>query len=475
MLGNKLFKPIVAFSLLFFLLLNTGTYAQQALSLEEKVAGALRFQTISYNDTAKTDWRNFDGFQAYLKIQFPRLHALVLPERIGGHSLLYRWEGKHPSLLPIMFNLHQDVVPVANTHGTAWTYPPFDGTIADGYVWGRGALDTKGPLVALMAAIEQLISEGFQPPCDVYIALGQDEEIGGLQGAFNIAKVLSERKIRLAFVLDEGPSVVEDVFDANDPPVALIGLAEKGFANIELTANGVGGHSSIPSFETAIGTMAAALQKIKKHPMPQHLLPLTLEGLEGVAPIMDKKTQFAIKNNRLLKGQILKAMAKEPITDAVTRTKISPTMINGGIKANILPREVTAILNVRLLQGDSLADVLAHLKKVINDKRVDIKAWPSYTEASPITSSKTTQFALLKSSILEVHPSALISPTLMPAGTDSKNFTGLSENLFRFSPFKIPKAEAERIHNNDERIPIAACQEMQQFYKVLIQKLPEKW
>ena len=205
----------------------------------------MRFQTVSFNDSAQTDWASFDRFQAFLAKQFPRLHKAVQPEVIGGHSLLYQWVGKNPAAMPVMFNLHQDVVPVSNTEN-AWTYPPFEGTIADGYIWGRGALDTKGPLISVMEAIEQLIIEGFQPPCDVYLALDQDEEVGGKAGASNIAKTLEARQIKLAFVLDEGPSVVEDVFDAADPPVALIGLAEKGFANIELTAHSIGGHSSIP-------------------------------------------------------------------------------------------------------------------------------------------------------------------------------------------------------------------------------------
>lgn len=475
MLVNKnIFRSAL---ILFFglIALNSTLFGQAQVQLPEKLAGALRFPTIAHIDTLETDWDSFFAFQKYLAHQFPRLHSTLELETIGGHSLLFKWKGKYAETLPIMFNHHQDVVPADTSMAGAWTYPPFEGKIADGYIWGRGALDTKGPMLAIMEAIEQLIESGFQPPCDIYLALGQDEEVGGMNGARKIAKTLEARNIKMALIFDEGPSVVEAIFEENNPPVALVGLAEKGAVNIQLTAKGLGGHSSIPPFETAIGKMAAAISKVEQNPMPARLLPITLESFRSVAPLLDGKTQFALKNANLLRGQILKALAKEPITDALIRTKISPTVIEGGYKENVLPREVRANLNVRLLQGDSISSVLAYLKEIINDPDIEFQVVPGFVEASPITSSQTAQFAHFKASMLEVYPDAIVSPTLMPAGTDSKNYTRLSENIFRCSPFKIGKEEAERIHNNDERIAISSLENLVHFYRNFIESLPSEW
>jgi carboxypeptidase PM20D1 len=197
-----------------------------------------------------------------------------------------------------------------------------------------------------------------------------------------------------------------------------------------------------------------------------------MESLRNAAPLMDKKTQFAMKNARLLRKQILHALAKDPLTDAIIRTKISPTIINGGLKSNVLPKEATVILNVRILPGDSIASVVEHIRKTINDPSVEISVMEDPTEASPVTSHQSLEFAALSKTIRGIYPTAIVSPALMPAGTDSKHFIPLSHNLFRFSPFCVHKDEGGRIHNTDERISIAACEDMLAFYMLLFQSLP---
>ena len=475
MLGNRYWTWLGLFFLGIWAFQIPALKAQTNLTLPEKIAASLRYETVSSNDSAQIDWSQFAAFQHFLQQQFPLFHQKASIDTIGGHSLLFHWRGSNAELMPVMFNFHQDVVPIENTQGSTWTYSPFDGKIADGYIWGRGALDNKGPMIAFFDGVEQLLSEGFQPICDIYVALGHDEELGGGMGARQIAQALLARKVSMAFVLDEGPSVVDGIFDPTNPAVALVGLAEKGQGNIEVKAFGPGGHSSVPPSEMAINRLAAALDRIHQNPMQPRLLPLTLEGMKTLAPLMDKRTQMALKNSGMFKGQIIKALAKEPITDVLIRTKISPTMISGGIKPNVLPREVTAMLNVRILQGDSLSTILAHLKKVIDDPEIQLVLQPNWSEASPITSTKTTQFSHLKATFSEIYPNVKVAPVLMPAGTDSKNYVRLTDNIFRCSPFRISKEDLERIHNNDERIPIATCESMRLFYKSLIQNLPSLW
>ncbi len=464
--------------LIFFLLLllihpwTLSGRGNDSLALQRKIATSLQFPTISYVDSLKTDWKAFDDFAAFLESSFPVVYRNAPPERIGGHSLLFRWEGTVPENDPVMFYAHQDVVPVESEDGQGWTYPPFSGEIADGFIWGRGALDTKSLIICQLEAAERLMLAGFQPQSTIYFALGHDEEVGGNQGAAKIAAALKSRGIHLDWVLDEGLGVIKGAFKESDPPIALVAMAEKGQADIQLKVLGKGGHAATPPFETVIGRLAIALDRLAKNPMEERLLPLVMESLRNAAPLMDKKTQFAMKNARLLRKQILHALAKDPLTDAIIRTKISPTIINGGLKSNVLPKEATVILNVRILPGDSIASVVEHIRKTINDPSVEISVMEDPTEASPVTSHQSLEFAALSKTIRGIYPTAIVSPALMPAGTDSKHFIPLSHNLFRFSPFCVHKDEGGRIHNTDERISIAACEDMLAFYMLLFQSLP---
>ncbi len=443
--------------------------AQADLSLAQKVAAIIRCPTVSHSDTTENDWKAFADLQAMLRLDFPQVHENLPLVILGGHSLLYTWEGSDSSLLPVMYYAHQDVVPAESEDGQSWVHPPFAGEIADGFIWGRGALDTKSSIVCLMEAAERLLAAGYRPQRTIYLAFGHDEEVGGNRGAAAIAEYLQAHDIHMQWVLDEGLSLILGAFSENDPPIALVGLAEKGHANIELKVLGDGGHSAAPPLETVIGTMAVALDRLQKNPMEERLLPLVIESLVNAAPLMDKKTQFAMGNVGLFKRIILKALAKDSRTDAIIRTKISPTIIEGGVKNNVLPRVAKVNLNVRTMPGDSISHVVDHINEMINDPRVIVTLLPDATEASPVTDHLSIEFACLKSAIVGVYPTAIVSPALMPAGTDSKHFLSLSKNLFRFSPFCIHKDEASRIHNTDERIAVAACDDVLAFYMYMFQ------
>lgn len=454
----------------FLLCLATTALAQSEATLVDKIADAIRFPTISYSDSTKTDWAAFDQLQAMLQRSFPRVHATMERKVLGGHSLLYRWGGRDSSRASVMYYAHQDVVPIETEDGKGWTHAPFSGDVSDGYIWGRGTLDIKSLIVCQMEAAERLLAAGFQPQGTIYFAYGHDEEVGGNDGAAQIAAFLEQQHVHLGWVMDEGLSLITGAFHETDPPIALVGLAEKGHANIELKVLGEGGHSAAPPLETVIGTLAIALDRLQKNQMEEKLLPLVLVSLQNAAPLMDKRTQFALRNVRLLKPIILSALAKDSRTDAIIRTKMSPTIITGGVKTNVLPKEAKVNLNVRTMPGDSISDVVAHIRDVIDDPRVLVTLLPDATEASPLTDHKSPEFALVKAAILGVYPTAIVSPALMPAGTDSKHFIRLSDHLFRFSPYCIHKDEASRIHNTDERIAVAAVEDILAFYMFMLQQ-----
>src|SRR6266496_820126 len=222
-------------------------------ALAQRLAGALRFKTVSYQDSSQFDVREFDGFQLYLRTTFPRLHAALKLEKVNGYGLLYEWTGSDPNRQPIVLLAHQDVVPVEPGTESRWTEPPFEGRIAGGYVWGRGALDDKGSLVGILEAVEHLVAAGTKPRRTVYLAFGYDEEIGGRRGAARIADLLASRNVHPELVLDEGGALANGLVAGISAPVALIGIAEKGYVTVGLTAQAEGGHSSMPPDETAVG------------------------------------------------------------------------------------------------------------------------------------------------------------------------------------------------------------------------------
>jgi carboxypeptidase PM20D1 len=269
--------------LLLILLVRTFTFTsrQPAVSkaqldlpdqsaMAKRLAGALRIQTVSYDEDIEhaepsSSGAAFDELHDYLRAQFPLVHDRLQRESVGQHSALFTWSGRDPGRPPLLLLGHLDVVPA---DATRWTHAPFSGRVADGYVWGRGAIDDKLVSVALLEATEQLLRKGFEPEQTIYIALGHDEEIGGYTGAHAIAALLAERGVHAEAVIDEGLAITEGILEGIDVPVALIGIAEKGFLNVELIATGEGGHSSMPPRQTAVGILSAAIARLQEHPMP---------------------------------------------------------------------------------------------------------------------------------------------------------------------------------------------------------------
>ena len=235
---------------------------------------------------------------AYLERAFPRVHASLRREVIGEYSLLYTWKGERNDLKPIALLAHLDVVP-AEAEKSLWTHPPFEGRIVDGFVWGRGALDMKHGVLASLEAVEALLREDFRPLRTLYLAFGHDEEIGGRNGARRIANRLSEQGVRLALTLDEGQAIVEGIVPGVAKPVALVGLAEKGFLTLELVVTDEGGHSSMPRPDMAVVRLARAIERLDRNPMPAALQPPASWMFDRLAPEMSFPYRITLVQNRL--------------------------------------------------------------------------------------------------------------------------------------------------------------------------------
>jgi carboxypeptidase PM20D1 len=430
---------------------------------------AIRIQTISRIEGVVDNPEAFLALQAFLKSAYPRLHAAMRFETVAGYSLLYTLPGSEPSLAPILLLAHQDVVPVeAGTEGD-WEAPPFSGDIRDGYIYGRGAVDDKGSLVAVMEAMETLFARGFQPRRTVLLAFGHDEEVLG-SGAKAIARLLGERNIRPWFVIDEGMDVLLDNPFTGRPAV-LIGIAEKGYLTARVTARSGGGHSSMPPGETAAERLSKAILAIRSRPFPGHLDEGPVAGmLDALAPRLGF-VQRAVIGNRWVFGPFLRSrMGSTPAGNALLRTTIAPTVIDGGTKENVLPQEVHALVNLRLNPRDSIASALEHLRRsVAGIDGIGIEAHGTPSEPSPVSSTTSDSYALL-AAVARAHApeDAAVAPMLVLGGTDSRFYASVAENIYRFAPAWILQSEFARIHGTGERLSLENLERMIQFYAQLV-------
>ena len=433
---------------------------------ENKIANHLseiiQINTVSY-ENVEPDKKSFNQLHKKLKEMYPLVHEKCTLEKINEFSLLYKWEGTDPSLDPICLIAHQDVVPASKSSLDKWTYPPFSGTIADGYVWGRGTLDIKNQLIANIEAVEYLLEEDFQPKRTVYLSFGHDEEIGGGAGAKAVVSHLASQGIHLEAVIDEGGMINQDALPGVPGKIALIGMVEKGYANIELHVNQPPGHSAMPNKETTLTILAEAITKINKNPMPanaNHIKPM-FEGLGKKAPFY---LRMFFANLWLFSPIVNFILSKNNTTNASIRTTAVPTIITGGDKENVVPNHAYVNINSRLMPGTTYHDVIAHFKKIINDDRIEFKVNPNFcVEASPISSMQTPAFEKMVTTVHQVFGEMPVTFFLMLGGTDSRNFCEISDNVHRFSPCLLDSESLPLIHGIDERIKISELKGMAQF------------
>lgn len=432
----------------------------------QSLSKAITFQTVAYSEVTERDNFQFLNLKKYLREQYPLIHEKLECDLVSGFSLLYRWASPNPQGDPILLCGHLDVVPATGE----WEKPPFSGAVDDGYVWGRGALDCKNVVICIMEAVESLLSNGVEPSRDIYLAFGHDEETGGTDGAKNIAKMFSHRGLRFNMVLDEGGALTDGTVPIGRP-VAEIGVAEKGFMNLRITARGSSGHASRPPEHTALGILSEALCRIEFKPRPSRLTPLVKDNLMALSPWLDHKYRLYLANLWLFKRRLLKLLASDPYTAALIRTTIAPTMSNCGVAPNVLPEISEAMLNIRLLTGDNDKLLLAWLDALTKD--LDIQAdIVDYEPPSRISEYSGEAFEQLTGSIRDVfHKDTPITTTLMCGGSDARNYEPFSDAVYRFSPFILSPADVQTIHDRNERVSVASLGAAVAFYKRLITRL----
>lgn len=439
----------------------------------ERFRALLRIPTVSRADAAQTDAAAFAEFRDTLARLYPRTHAALERVPLGEGAaepatLLLRWPGRAADE-PLVLMAHQDVVPVV---ADEWAHPPFAATIVPGpdgdEIHARGALDDKAALAAILEAVEGLLTEGVVPARDVWLLFGHDEETHG-SGARAAVAELRRRGVSPGLVLDEGGAVVDGVLPGLRAPAAMIGVAERGIATVVLTAREAGGHASTPPRMPATARLARAVDRLRRRPFPVRLAAPVRAMLATAArhvppplgPVFAAAGPLAPVVTRVL-------AALGPETNALVRTTAVVTRLEGSPARNVLATSARAWVNVRLLPGDSLAGVLAHVRRAVADPLVEVEL-ESGDEPSPVSPWRGEPWRRLARTVAETLGDDVVAlPYVQLGASDSRAFAGVAEHVYRFTPFRMTRSERDALHAHDERIRVAAWREGVGFYRALL-------
>jgi carboxypeptidase PM20D1 len=424
----------------------------------ERLSQLVQLATVEGNDDA------FARFESLLAELYPLVHSRLTSERPTDRALLFTWAGRSADR-PLVLMAHYDVVPVDS--GEPWGGDPFSGEIRDGIVWGRGTLDDKAELLVILEAVENLLSAGFTPEHDIYLAFGGNEETYG-SGARAIANVLRDREITPWLVLDEGGAVVDAPLAFLRAPAAMVGVAEKGIMTVELIAGGAGGHASAPPNAIATNRLARAIVRVQKKPFRARMTRPFRRMLAEFAPRVTagyRVLLWLLRVVPVVPAVILARSGGEQA--ALVRTTVAVTMLDASRAANVLPSSARATLNIRVALSDTVDSVTAHLRRAIRDDAIEIRVIES-NEATPASPTDVAQFAALAAAVEASYPGTVTAPYVMMAATDSRHFAPFSAATYRFAPIAMNRQQRDSIHGVDENVSVESVERGEIFYRHLI-------
>jgi carboxypeptidase PM20D1 len=492
-----------------FLIIKTLTHPFQKLSDTQpeptKVAVSensvrrfsrgLQFATVSFIDSSENNFAIYDSFRQYLRASYPRVFGTLEDTLLNGHQWVLRWKGRKSNLKPLLFMSHYDVVapgdfnheetgmgqnmfdlsedptPPPMEEFKGWAFAPFSGAVTKGRIYGRGAIDMKSVVFALLESTDTLLAAGFVPERDIYLALDPDEEVGGLRGAAVMADYFKRQNLLFETIYDEGGIVATPgTADGINQNIALVGMGEKGVVGYRLKVKGIGGHSSMPPLQTAAGRAAIIMQRLEENQMPQRLIEPTQAFLNLAGAGMGFMGRMAIANQWLLKGVLLRQMAKTPQANALTRTTTAITQLKGSDGNNVLAPVVEVVINFRILPGETSQDVLAHIRKACEGFEVEIDAPRIPVEPSRLSPPNGRGYDVLCEAIEKLYPGTIITPYLTIGATDCKHMGDLSERIYRFMPVLLNPIEQRSIHNFNEYMSIDNFARMIHYYQHIMSR-----
>lgn len=429
---------------------------------QKTLSDLIKFQTVAPSDG---DYSPFQKQNTYIRKRFPKIFTSLSVQTVDGCGLLCRWPGSDETLHPVLLCSHLDVVPA----GAGWEHKPFDGEVDDGYVYGRGAIDCKNGVTAILEAVNQLLDEGFVPRRDLYIAFGYDEETGGKLGAARMAEHFNNQGIHFDMVLDEGDFILK-----SSPwlsrPAAFIDVAEKGVVTLRLTAKSVPGHASRPPIHTAPGIIAEAITRIEAAPFKIRQTRVTKRFINALVPYMPFRDRFYAKNRWFFHRRLLKRLARDRYKNALLRTTAAVTVIRGGVTPNVLPASAEAIVNIRTIHGHTADEVIDFYRLLLSGLDLEVTV-ERESEPSMETDSDGYYFKAISRTIHEVFGEVPILPSLLPAGTDGRKYEIVADHVFRFFPAELSAADLATMHGPEERISVQNLGAAVQFFMLLIKNL----
>nr|XP_032817882.1 N-fatty-acyl-amino acid synthase/hydrolase PM20D1 [Petromyzon marinus] len=440
-----------------------------------RLRAAVRVPTVSREGPGAADEVALLRFGRLLREEFPAVFEseLVTHDLVANFSHLLTVRGADGGRTPYMLTAHLDVVP-APDYG--WDVPPFSGEIHQGYIYGRGTIDDKHSLMAILEALELLLQRGFVPQRTFYIGIGHDEEIGGDKGARNIAKVLESRGVKLDFLLDEGMVILDGVVPGLQIPVAVVGVSEKGSLMLRLRVRTETGHSSMPAKESCIGILSAAITRLESNPLPQQFGSGPERALfEYLSPQFNFPMRV-VTSNLWLFGPIFSwVLGQKPTTNALIRTTTAVTEFHAGVKPNVVAPLAEATVNYRIHPAQSVSEVLRLTEEIIADDRVELEVLSSMEPLpiSPFDESATGYWTISKS-ITDTFPDIVSAPGLCIANTDTRHYQKLTSALYRFTPVWNKLEDIPRYHGVNERISLQNYKQTIHFYFNLMQNADQE-
>ncbi len=439
----------------------------------KNLSKAVQYKTISYRETERVDWAEFERFHQFLDDAYPLIRENLEKEIVPPANLLYRWKGTRDDLEPIALLAHQDVVPVSEGTEDDWTYDAFSGYDDGEFVWGRGTIDMKNHLIAVMESVEALLSDGYKPERDVYLLFGDNEEVvaNSTNGAKDLMNTLKDRGIHLESVIDEGGAIIPINVPGvlNDKYLIGVGVAEKGFTDVEIVVNAKGGHSSQPPVHSALGRLATAISDIEKNQFKAYLN----ENMKSLLDAVGRECTYPVRlitcNMPLLRPLILEVCKQIPFGACFVRTTTAVTMAQGSPASNVLPQRASATINFRAMPGTTKQDIVDHIRKCVRYKDIEINVLNS-KEASKFSPTDSRAFKIIRDINKALEPRGIVAPYLVMGGTDAYNYEPICDNIYRYAPFKVDTGLLRCAHGTNERCPVSCMEGALVFFKNYIRR-----
>lgn len=480
----KKILPFVIFIILVFtavIIYNTISLKTKQILVEEveergiralaiqHLAEAVRIKTIAATKHAEFDSASFNQFLLLLESCYPNVEESLEKSIFNRYSHLYKWQGRNEQLKPILLLAHIDVFPALHDRIDQWTAPPFAGEIISGSLWGRGTLSGKVNAIGILEAIEMLLMEGFTPERTIYLTIGHDKTIGGIQGAKAIAENMQTTGIEPALVIDEGFSISRGLIPGILTDVAQIGIAETGFVSLELTIDHEKGSST--DLQQLLETVAIerVIDRLKENPIPPEITKPVKQFIDFAGPEMRFRTKMLYANDYLFRSAILNLLRQSEAMYGKVQTGMIPSLLDMGIIENANSANDFSTVNYRILPGSSVDDIKEKVANTIHDERISVSVKPIYANPILISAIDSREYRYINQSIREIFPYVICLPDLCTSATDSRHFSEICNKIYRFSPVRLNPENNQSIYGVNEHIPIEEFNEVVRFYIRLIE------